>query len=949
MKEYFSKPIPLLLAILMLLTGAFAETDWADDDHEHSYFSYVSIEPGCETEGEEIHECDCGDSYAVRIPAPGHHWHDGVCARCGKAAELPAEPEEASPSETPECPETNGSFGEPGIAEEAQTGAPGAPDALNAAAACSHEEYATFYGIFDRSAAKYADDPGDNYCHRAEGDVCFWSVCEICGARFDIEKDEHTKSVREPHEYGSDGVCRICGHRNSCVHGGGTYTIMEMEYGEIVYEQKNAYEHLATVTCADLTYCSDCGAVLSAANEHTATETQAHVYPADSSICSLCGYANPCRHDGKTNTSMHFSGDFLDNRDGTHTFAGTITYEETCESCGFVLNVRSETAENYVAPHEFSNGRCIFCKAKNSCSHDDPSYLESTACIDGRCVDDGNGKTHSTSGTLHKVVRCLKCNSVVSDTVIDENASETEPHRYQPGSGVCMDCGYKNPCGHPVTEKNVRVDGECIDSGSNRTHTVTGSRIEETSCTVCGALVSRKVLKENVSEKQNHRYKPGSNRCAACGHVNTCKHPSAKIRESIHWKNASYTDSGDGTHIVQGDKFKTAYCDECTAMLTDSAVSLNASESEPHADSGGGRCVCGAKIEGIALKAGNNGTVSIAAGSSVTLIPAFASGAGLSVTGWKSSKPKIASVRSGLVTAGSRPGTAKITVTAAGAGKKTTAASITVRVFDPSIPTKITLNHEKTVTLDLARGETLSIDATIEPETADRAITVRSARPKVVSVTGGSALEPRGVGSSRITVATAKGRKSASFTVKVVDSSIPKSVRIANTELTVSLGGELQLNAEITADTPDPNEKLTWKSSKKAVAAVSETGLVKALREGTAKITATSARNGKAKHTVTVTVVDPGKPAKLTVYDEWGNTGMTFVKSNSSVQLSVKAEPDGASSDVTWSSSNRKAVSVDAAGRVTGIRTASKPVVITAVSTRDRKVKASIRVDCAGE
>ena len=84
MKGYFFKPIPLLLAILMLLTGAFAETDWAEDDHEHSYFSYVSIEPGCETEGEEIHECDCGDSYAVRIPAPGHHWHDGVCARCGK-------------------------------------------------------------------------------------------------------------------------------------------------------------------------------------------------------------------------------------------------------------------------------------------------------------------------------------------------------------------------------------------------------------------------------------------------------------------------------------------------------------------------------------------------------------------------------------------------------------------------------------------------------------------------------------------------------------------------------------------------------------------------------------------------------------------------------------------------------------------------------------------------
>ncbi len=68
----------------------------------------------------------------------------------------------------------------------------------------------------------------------------------------------------------------------------------------------------------------------------------------------------------------------------------------------------------------------------------------------------------------------------------------------------------------------------------------------------------------------------------------------------------------------------------------------------------------------------------------------------------------------------------------------------------------------------------------------------------------------------------------------------------------------------------------------------------------------------------------------------------TTISAGQTTTLTAVAHPDGASNEVTWSSSNSSVATVDNAGVVTGI--ASGTANITATSTRDSSIKASIAV-----
>ena len=51
---------------------------------DHLYSSYVSTQPGCETQGVRTYTCGyCGYSYSEAIPADGHRYQNGYCTVCG--------------------------------------------------------------------------------------------------------------------------------------------------------------------------------------------------------------------------------------------------------------------------------------------------------------------------------------------------------------------------------------------------------------------------------------------------------------------------------------------------------------------------------------------------------------------------------------------------------------------------------------------------------------------------------------------------------------------------------------------------------------------------------------------------------------------------------------------------------------------------------------------------
>ena len=100
-------------------------------------------------------------------------------------------------------------------------------------------------------------------------------------------------------------------------------------------------------------------------------------------------------------------------------------------------------------------------------------------------------------------------------------------------------------------------------------------------------------------------------------------------------------------------------------------------------------------------------------------------------------------------------------------------------------------------------------------------------------------------GIATITVKTYNGKK-ATCKVTVVDPSVPTKVKL-NKSGTVKLkkGKTLQLKATVSPSTAETT--LTWKSSKKKIATVTQDGLVTAKKRGTTIITVTTGNGKTAK------------------------------------------------------------------------------------------------------
>lgn len=213
----------------------------------------------------------------------------------------------------------------------------------------------------------------------------------------------------------------------------------------------------------------------------------------------------------------------------------------------------------------------------------------------------------------------------------------------------------------------------------------------------------------------------------------------------------------------------------------------------------------------------------------------------------KSSKQKVAAVTDDGMITPIAPGKAKITVRFADKKKY----KLQLTVTDPTIPTGIAIEQGGEVLLD--RTGTLQLTYALSPATAVSDVTWKSSKNKVATVSATGLVTPLKAGSTTITAKTAKGKRSAKIKVNVVDMHAPVSVSIdheANMQLGV--GESVQLNAIATALQEPAITAFTWSSSKKKVATVSDTGLVTALKAGTAKITVKT--DNKKKATITVQV-----------------------------------------------------------------------------------------------
>ena len=270
---------------------------------------------------------------------------------------------------------------------------------------------------------------------------------------------------------------------------------------------------------------------------------------------------------------------------------------------------------------------------------------------------------------------------------------------------------------------------------------------------------------------------------------------------------------------------------------------------------------------------------------------------------WSSADEKIATVKNGVVTA-KATGTTKITATVG-----THKAECTVTVNAKLTGIKVTPDK---VTVEKGQKANLNVTYLPADTTDEKAVTWKSENESVATVDENGVVTAVAGGKTKV-IATAKANNKITAVCEVKVPIHTESIALNKTEITDLLKGKTEkLEVSfIPSNTEDSRE-------------------VKALKEGTATITATTA-DGKHTASCTVTV----KEIHLTdvKLDEMKNPSELF--KGEKHQIKIGLNPIDTTDNViyTFASSDEKVVSVDKNGMVTALKNGKATITITVKTT----------------
>lgn len=226
---------------------------------------------------------------------------------------------------------------------------------------------------------------------------------------------------------------------------------------------------------------------------------------------------------------------------------------------------------------------------------------------------------------------------------------------------------------------------------------------------------------------------------------------------------------------------------------------------------------------------------------------------------WKSDNPNIVTVNSSGTLTAVAEGTAHITVTTE-EGNKTAVCTVTVNTKNPpSIIPVAGVSLDKSSINLYAIPATERVIAAITPSNAtNQTVTFTSSNPKVATINSKGEVTSAANGTAILTVITEDGAKTASCTVTVNTVNPPSTIPVTGialdkNTLTLSRVGATNTIKSILYPSNATNQKVIWKSDNTSAATVDTSGVVKAIRSGTATITATT-EDGNYIATCLVTV-----------------------------------------------------------------------------------------------
>ena len=247
----------------------------------------------------------------------------------------------------------------------------------------------------------------------------------------------------------------------------------------------------------------------------------------------------------------------------------------------------------------------------------------------------------------------------------------------------------------------------------------------------------------------------------------------------------------------------------------------------------------------------------------------------------------------------------------------------------PPVVSVTSVTLDKT-SVSLLVGDSQTLTATVSPkDAANKKVTWKSSNAAIASVDANGKVTGvvTGVkaGEATITVTTEDGGKTATCKVTVSDKEIKVTgVKLNKSETSILVGDNETLTATVLPEDAT-NQKVTWKSDKPEIATVDANGKVTGVAAGEA--------------TITVTTEDGGKTAtcKVTVSDtEIKVTGVTLNKAALTLNIGANetltatvAPADATNQKVTWESDKPEIASVDANGKVTGVKAGEATITVT--------------------
>ena len=307
---------------------------------------------------------------------------------------------------------------------------------------------------------------------------------------------------------------------------------------------------------------------------------------------------------------------------------------------------------------------------------------------------------------------------------------------------------------------------------------------------------------------------------------------------------------------------------------------------------------------------------------------------------WSSSDNSIATVNAEGVVTAIKEGTATITATTNDGSNLKATCTVKVSIMPVA---SITLNiTEKT----LEEGETINLTASVLPANAsNKSLAWTSSDENIATVDANGLVTAVKEGTATITAKATDGSNvSAKCTIKVkAPVVLVEGITLNATEQTLTEGETFALTASVTPENAT-NKSLAWTSSDENVATVDANGLVTAVKEGTATITAKANDGSNASAQCTITV----KAAVVLVEGITLNATEQTLTVGETFALTASVLPENATNkSLVWTSSDENVATVDANGLVTAVKEGTATITAKANDGSNVSAKCTIKVKAA--